>query len=128
MDNNQPNQNNNKNNNNQNKKRRPKPVSAYHELNNLLIEVKNGNININEAMNLVQLREPGKTIRPYCKLLDNGNIALYGIKREAIELDKEQWERLTTTIESGYIKKYIQYNEERINEKKRDNKSNQDQE
>ncbi len=94
--------------------RRVRPVSAYQEMNHLLVSLKRGEISEQEVMNRIQLRETQKPPRPYCKVTHTGEIALFGISEEPIILNKEEWEKLTQTIECGYVRKYIKYNESYI--------------
>ena len=94
--------------------KRVKPVSAYQEMNHLLTALKRGEVSEQDVMNRIQLRETQKPSRPYCKVTHTGEIALFGVSEEPIVLNKEEWEKLTQTIECGYVRKYIKYNENYI--------------
>lgn len=96
---------------------RPKPQTAYQELNSLLVDVKNGVVTVTDALNRVQLREQQPPTRPYAKITDEGDVALYGISKEPITLNVEEWDKLTKTIKASYIENYIKFNEERIMKK-----------
>lgn len=96
---------------------RPKPQTAYQELNSLLVDVKNGVITVTDALNRVQLREQQQSVRPYAKITEEGDISLYGISKEPITLNIEEWDKLSKTIKASYIENYIKFNEERIMKK-----------
>jgi hypothetical protein len=53
-------------------------------------------------------------VRPYAKVSRSGAVALFGISKEPIVLYESQWNRLQKTIESGYLRKYMEYNKDRI--------------
>ena len=94
--------------------KRPKPVSAYQELSRLLNAVKKNEMSVQEAMNLVQLREVPKPARPYCKVAEDGSVMLYGIKDQPIQMFGDEWENFMKTCKSGYMDNYLKYNEKRI--------------
>ncbi len=96
---------------------RPKPQTAYQELNSLLVAVKSGQITVTDALNRVQLREQQQPTRPYAKITEEGDISLYGISKEPITLNVEEWDKLSKTIKASYIENYIKFNEERIMKK-----------
>ncbi len=96
---------------------RPKPQTAYQELNSLLTAVKSGDITVTDALNRVQLREQQQSTRPYAKITEEGDVSLFGISKEPITLSIEEWDKLTKTIKASYIENYIKFNEERIMKK-----------
>lgn len=94
--------------------KRPKVVSAYQELTNILQAVKKSEISIQEAMNLIQIRETPKPNRPYCKVSEEGMVQLYGVADQVIQMYGDEWEKMIKTVKSGYVDNYIKYNEYRI--------------
>jgi hypothetical protein len=107
---------------------KPKIKSAYQELSHLLNDFKEGKINNKELLDKIQLKE--NSIRPYCKVTEEGKIALHEIIEEPLVLEinewkrltkvmkEEKWDKLTQTIKNGYIDKYIFFNEQRAFNKK----------
>lgn len=123
------------------KKKNFKPMTAYQKLNQLLIKFKNNEISNHDVITQIQLRETPKMLRPYCKVSEQGLLQLHGVtkdpiemygddweifikqfsskelkakSRELVNMSNEDWMSLLKTIRSGYIEKYIQYNEKRI--------------
>jgi hypothetical protein len=94
--------------------KRPKVISAYQELTNILEGVKKNDITIQDAMNLIQIRETPKPNRPYCKVSDEGMIQLYGVADQMIQMYGDEWEKMIKTMKSGYMDNYMKYNEYRI--------------
>jgi hypothetical protein len=94
--------------------KRPKVVSAFQELTNILQAVKKSEISIQDAMNLIQIRETPKPNRPYCKVSEEGMVQLYGVADQVIQMYGDEWDNMIKTMKSGYIDKYIKYNEDRI--------------
>lgn len=94
--------------------KRPKVVSAYQELTNILEGVKKNEITIQDAMNLIQIREIPKPNRPYCKVSEEGMIQLYGVADQMIQMHGDEWEKMIKTVKSGYLENYMKYNEYRI--------------
>lgn len=94
--------------------KRPKVISAYQELTNILEGVKKNEITIQDAMNLIQIRETPKPNRPYCKVSDEGMIQLYGVADQMIQMYGDEWEKMIKTMKSGYMDNYMKYNEYRI--------------
>lgn len=98
-----------------NQQKRPKPVSAYQELSKILSALKKNQITIQEAMNLVQMRETPKPSRPYCKISDDGQIQILGIKGDnVINLYGDECEKLIKMVRTGYFDNYMKHNENRI--------------
>lgn len=100
----------------------PSVKSAYQKLAQIVTDIKEEKISASEAIQQIQLREGGAKEnshgRPYAKVTKNGAIALYGIAKEPIIMYESQWNRLQKTVESGYLKKYMEYNKERISHRK----------
>jgi hypothetical protein len=94
--------------------KRPKVISAYQELTNILEGVKKNEITIQDAMNLIQIRETPKPNRPYCKVSDEGMIQLFGVADQMIQMYGDEWERMIKTVKCGYMENYMKYNEYRI--------------
>jgi hypothetical protein len=94
--------------------KRPKVVSAYQELTNILQAVKKNELTIQDAMNLIQIRETPKPNRPYCKVSEEGMVQLYGVSDQMIQMYGDEWDNMIKTVKTGYMEKYMKYNEYRI--------------
>ncbi len=94
--------------------KRPKVVSAYQELKNILQAIRHDEISVQEAMDLIQIRETPKPNRPYCKVSEEGMVQLYGVADQMIQMYGDEWDKMIKTIKSGYIDNYMKYNEYRI--------------
>lgn len=92
---------------------RPARVSAYQQLSGLLTAIKSEEISINDAMNKIQLKD-NKPARPYCKVTQNGALALHGVTKQPIVLYADQWNKLMKVTRSDYLDNYIKYNESRL--------------
>jgi hypothetical protein len=92
---------------------RPARVSAYQQLSGLLTALKSEEISINDAMNKIQLKDT-KPARPYCKVTQNGALALHGVTKQPIVLYADQWNKLMKVTRSDYLDNYIKYNESRL--------------
>ena len=99
-------------NNNSKNLRTPHKGSAYMMLAKTLEDVKNEKISVKAAMHRLKLSD--RPERPYAKVTKMGAVALYGITLKPIVLYESQWNRLMKTVESGYIRKYMEYNTDRI--------------
>jgi hypothetical protein len=96
------------------KKVRQKPKTAYQELVSILYNFKTNKITLQEAIGLVQLRELLKPSRPYCKVMEDGTVTLYGIKNEGIQMFGDEWDSLIEIMKKGYVERYLKHNERRI--------------
>jgi hypothetical protein len=52
--------------------------------------------------------------RPYCKVTQNGALALHGVTKQPIVLYADQWNKLMKVTRSDYLDNYIKYNESRL--------------
>lgn len=86
--------------------------SAYIILAKTLEDVKNEKISVKAAMHRLKLSD--RPERPFAKVTKMGAVALFGITAKPIVLYESQWNRLMKTVESGYIRKYMEYNADRI--------------
>lgn len=66
----------------------------------MLIQYKNGNIDINNIMNRIRFKDKIPEM-PYFRKTKSGAIAMYGIKREPIVLYKGQWLKLSRVFKGG---------------------------
>jgi hypothetical protein len=109
-----------------NEKKSEKPVSAYQQLSGILNALKSEEITLNDAINHIQLKESQTSTRPYCKVTNNGALALHNITERPIVLYADQWEKLLKVTKSNYIDNYIKYNSSRLKykTKKQYNKNN----
>jgi len=94
------------------------PVSAYKQLSGILNALKSEEITLNDAMNKIQLKEVQISTRPYCKVTNNGALALYNITKQPIVLYADQWNKLLKVTKSNYIDNYIKYNSSRLKYRK----------
>ena len=98
--------------NNSNNKRNSAKSSAYMMLAKTLEDVKNEKLSVKAAMHRLKLSD--RPERPYAKVTKMGAVALFGVTAKPIVLYESQWNRLMKTVESGYIRKYMEYNADRI--------------
>ncbi len=90
----------------------PNKATAYQQLAQIVDGIKQEKISVKEAMNKLQIRDGPQ--RPYAKVSRSGAVALFGISKDPIVLYESQWNRLQKTIESGYLRKYMEHNKDRI--------------
>jgi len=112
-----------------NERKSERPVSAYQQLSGILNALKSEEITLNDAMNHIQLKESQTNTRPYCKVTNNGALALHNITKQPIVLYADQWAKLLKVTKSNYIDNYIKYNSTRLKYKtnkptKQNNKKN----
>lgn len=87
-------------------------ATAYQQLAQIVDDIKQEKISVKQAIQKLKIREG--PVRPYAKVSRSGAVALFGISKEPIVLYESQWNRLQKTIESGYLRKYMEYNKDRI--------------
>jgi hypothetical protein len=89
-----------------------KKATAYQQLAQIVTDIKQEKISVKQAMNKLQIKDGPQ--RPYAKVSRSGAVALFGIAKDPIVLYESQWNRLQKTIESGYLRKYMEHNKDRI--------------
>jgi hypothetical protein len=89
-----------------------KKATAYQQLAEIVNDIKQEKISVKQAMNKLQIKDGPQ--RPYAKVSRSGAVALFGITKDPIVMYESQWNRLQKTIESGYLRKYMEHNKDRI--------------
>ena len=87
-------------------------ATAFKQLAQIVDDIKQEKISVKQAMSKIQIRDAPS--RPYAKVSRSGAVALFGITKEPIVMYESQWNRLQRTIESGYLRKYMEHNSDRI--------------
>lgn len=60
----------------------------------ILIKLASGELNVQEAQQLLEKLEEQKRANLYCKVSEKGAVSVYGLQRMPVTLYSQQWERL----------------------------------
>jgi hypothetical protein len=81
----------------------------------ILIKLASGELNVQEAQQLLEKLEEQKRGSLYCKVSEKGAVSVYGLQRMPVTLYSQQWERL---LDFGNdIRQFISANTDKLAKK-----------